>query len=63
MVQMNLFAEQEERCRHREWVCGHGVKEDGTNCESSIDMYTLPCLKQIAGGKLLFSTGSSPGAL
>ena len=26
MVQMDLFAEQEERCRHREWVCGPGVR-------------------------------------
>ena len=25
MVQMNLFAEQEYRCRCREWTCGHGL--------------------------------------
>ena len=28
----------------------------GTNWECSIDIYTLPCVKQIAGGKLLCST-------
>ena len=25
MMQMNLFAEQEYRCRCREWTCGHGL--------------------------------------
>lgn len=38
------------------WTWG---KEAGTNWESNIDIYTLPCLKQIAGGKLLLSTGGS----
>ena len=33
--------------------------EDGTNWESDIDMYTIPCVKQIASGKLLYSPGSS----
>ena len=28
MVEMNLFARQEERCEHREWVCGHRVVWD-----------------------------------
>ena len=23
MVQMNLFPRQEQRCRQREWICGH----------------------------------------
>ena len=27
--------------------------------ESRIDIYTLPCVKQLAGGRLLHSTGSS----
>ena len=27
--------------------------------ESSIDIYTLPCVKQIATGKLLYNTGNS----
>ena len=34
-------------------------KEMGTHIESSIDTYTLPRVKQIAGGKLPCSTGSS----
>ena len=33
--------------------------EVGTNWESSIEIYTLPCVKQIASGKLLYNTGSS----
>lgn len=32
--------------------------ESGTNRESSIDIYTLPCVKQIAGEKLLYNIGS-----
>ena len=33
--------------------------EGGTKWESSIDIYTLPCVKQIASGKLLYGTRSS----
>ena len=33
--------------------------ERGTNWESSIETYTLPCEKQLASGKLLYNTGSS----
>ena len=36
---------------------GEGV--NGTNWESSIDIYSLLCIKQKASGKLLCSTGSS----
>ena len=36
------------------------VEEEGeVNWASSIDGYTLPCVKQIVGGKLLYNTGSS----
>ena len=31
----------------------------GTNWEIRIDIYTLPCVKLIASGNLLYSTGSS----
>ena len=31
----------------------------GVNRESSIEIYTLPCVKQIASGKLLCNIGSS----
>ena len=36
-----------------------GEEESGTNGESSIDIYTLPCVKQIAGKKLLYNIESS----
>ena len=36
-----------------------GEGEGGTNQEIRIDIYTLSCIKQIANGKLLYSTGSS----
>lgn len=32
--------------------------EEGQRIDSSIAIYTLLCVKQIAGGKLLFSTGA-----
>ena len=34
-------------------------REGRTNWESSIDIYTLPSVKQMAAGKLLHGTGSS----
>ena len=33
-------------------------EKSGTNRECSINIYTLSCIKQIAGEKLLFNTGS-----
>ena len=33
--------------------------EGGMNWEMRIDVYTLPCIKQIVSGKLLCSTRSS----
>ena len=60
MVLINLFAGWEWRCRHREQIYRHSGERGGeTNEEYSIDIYTLPCVKQTAGGKLLHSTGSS----
>ena len=35
-----------------------GEGESSMNGESSIDIYTLPCVKQIANEKLLYKTGS-----
>lgn len=55
MILMNLF---EGRNGDRECTCGHSRGKSGTNRESSIDIYTLPCVKQIADEKLLFNTGS-----
>ena len=33
-----------------------GERDGGMNWESGIDIYTLPCVKQTAGGKLLCNT-------
>ena len=50
MVQMNLFAGQEERSR--EWSCGlRGLGKGGRNWEIRIDIHILPCVKQIASGQ------------
>ena len=35
-----------------------GEGESGTNGESSIDIYTLSCVKWMAGERLLYNTGS-----
>ena len=40
----------------RKQTWGHGVGEGGTKWEIRIDIYTLPCIKQIASGKLLYGT-------
>ena len=36
-----------------------GEAEGGTNGESSVNKHTLPCVKRLTSGKLLYSTGSS----
>ena len=64
MVLMNLFAGQQWRHKHREQIYGHGAgvgeeEEGGTNEETGMEAYTLPCVKQIASGNLLCDTGSS----
>ena len=60
MVQMHLFAGQEERRRCREQTCRHKVEgQCGMNGEIGSDRHTLPCVKQIASGKLVCNRGSS----
>ena len=59
MVQMSLFAGQESRQRHREWMCGHWAVGSGMNRVPGIDVCALPCAKQIASGNRLYSTGGS----
>ena len=66
MVQMNWFSGQKLRHRCREQKYGHqGGKAMGgggggvMNWEIGIDILTLPCVKQIASGNLLYITGSS----
>ena len=43
----------------RKQTWGHGAGEGGTKWEIRIDIDTLPCIKQIASGKLLYGTESS----
>ena len=48
MILMNLFAGQQWRHRHRERTYGQGQVEEGDsemNRESSMETYTLPCIK------------------
>ena len=45
------------RHRHREWTYGHREEgECGTNWEIRFDINTLPRVKWIASGNLLYST-------
>ena len=58
MVQMDLFAGQESRCKYKEQMCGHrGKRGVEMNWEIEINtyihIYTLPCVKLIANKKLL----------
>ena len=61
MVLMNLFAGQQWGQRHREqilwtqWVELRG----GTDLETNMETHTLPYVKQIASGNLLYDVGSS----
>jgi len=51
---------------HREKTYGHGRGEEGegsTNEASSMEIYTLPYVKQIANGDLLYNSGNSNQAL
>ena len=59
-----LIAGKEWRCRCREQTCGRrGGGESKTNRESSTDICTILCVKQIANGKLLRNTGAQAGTL
>ena len=59
MVLMNLFAGKDWRSRCREWTCKYRRRnENGMNGESSINVCTLPSVKQIAGKKVLYNTES-----
>ena len=53
IVLMELFAGKEWRCRRGEWNCGYSEGR-----ENDIDIYTPPCVQQIAEKKLLYNTGS-----
>ena len=59
MVLMNLFARKKGDANiEKRLVDTVREGESRMNGESSIDIYILPCVKQIAGEKLLYNTGS-----
>ena len=48
---MNLFVGQQQSCRHKgETFNTEQEGESGTNSKSSIETYTLSCVKKIASG-------------
>ena len=61
MVLMNLFAGQEQRCRHREQTSGQSRGKGGWE-ESSSETYMIPYVKQL-GGSCCVTQGAQPGAL
>ena len=58
MALVNLFAEKEWRCRCSKQTCGHGRRRRGWDKESTIDIYTLLYVKQIASRNVLSNTRS-----
>ena len=58
MVELNLSARQKCSGRDRHVDAGRaGVRRDES--KGRTETYTLPCVKQIASGKLLYSAGTS----
>ena len=54
-----LFAGQQKRCGHKEQTFGHVRKGEGRMIwESSTETYTLPYVKPLAGGNLLYDAGN-----
>ena len=62
MALMNLSVGQQWRHRHREQNYGDRVGEEG-NGENSMETYTLPYVKEMASGNLLYDSGNSNWAL
>ena len=63
---MNLFAEQQWRHRHREKTYGHALagRKERVGCMERVTWkHTLPFVKQIANGSLLYDSGNSTRAL
>ena len=59
MVQINLIAGQEERCRCREERYRHGGgRRSGVSWEIGTDIYALPCVKHLTNGRLLTAQGA-----
>jgi len=66
MVLMNLFVGQQQRNRHREQIYGHSRgrrKERVRWMKRATWKCTLPYVKEISNGNLLYDSGNSNGAL
>ena len=50
--------EERERDVGKRYVDTVGEGEGGMYPETGIDVYMLPCVKEITSGKLMYSTGS-----
>ena len=60
MALKNLVTGQQWRNRHREQIYGHGRGEKRMRCmERVTGKLTLPCVKYIAKGNLLYGSGNS----
>ena len=62
MVLMKLFAGQQWRHRHREhlWTWWDGGRKEMVGCMETVTWkLTLPYVKQIANGNLLYDSGNS----
>ena len=58
MVQINLSSGQEQRCRSRDWTCGHDGAGGGVRWLVRLTLIPY-CVRQKASGNLLCSAGSS----
>ena len=59
---MKLFAGQQWRYRHREQTDGHGElgRKETTGCMETVTRkHTLPYVKQIANGNLMYDSANS----
>ena len=60
MVLRNLFTGQQWKNRHREQTYGHGERKKRMRCMETVAWkLTLPYVKQIAYGTLLYGSGNS----
>ena len=63
-VLVNLFTEKKWKRRYREWTCGHSVGgREWDDAESSINIYMLSCVRQIAGKEFCATQGAQSGTL
>ena len=59
MIPKNLFTVQQWRSRHREWTYEHGERGGEGEIYEKTWKLTLPYVKYIANGNLLYGSGNS----